>query len=144
MKKEKDNPKVEKVVSRKITKSLPCKLKDDEVLKYGRDLARAHAELDRINNELDSIKADYKGKISEQDSLIGKLSVRVHSGVETREVECEELRNWTKARLSVIRKDTGEVIEDRPMREDEKQMEVSLSGALDTEAVGNKSLEIVK
>ena len=118
---------VEKLMTRKVTKALPVYLTDEQVLQYGRDVARAHADRERISGEFDSVKADYKGKISEQDAIIGKLSPRIHSGIETRDVECVEVKNWTKLTVSVTRQDTGEVIESRPMREDEKQAELTLT-----------------
>lgn len=118
----KDNK--EKKLTKKVTKSLPCKLTEEEVLKYGREMARALSERDRIQSELDGIKSEYKAKISEQTALIEKFSVRVHSGIESRDVECEETKNWTKINVEVKRLDTGSVIESRPMREDEKQMEM--------------------
>ena len=117
-------PKRERMLVRKVTKALPVKLTDDEVLQYGRDIARAYGDKARIESEFDSVKADYKGKISEQESIVEKLSPRVHSGIETRDVECEEVKNWTAATVRVTRLDTHEVIESRPMREDEKQMQI--------------------
>lgn len=114
----------DKMITRMVTKALPCNLTEPEVLQYGRDIARAHSDKDRIENEFDSVKADYKGKISEQDSIIAKLSPRVHSGIETRDVECTEVKNRTKATVQIKRNDTNDVIESRPMREDEKQMQI--------------------
>lgn len=117
----------DKTMARKVTKSLPCRLTDAEMLQYGKDLARAYSETARINGELDAIKQDYKGKIAEEEATIGKISGRVHSGIETRDIECEEVKNWTAATVTVTRLDTGESIEERPMREDEKAMELSLT-----------------
>lgn len=116
----------EKTVTRMVTKALPVKLSEQEVTQYGRDMDRAHADRNRIENEFDSVKAEYKGKISEQEAIIEKLSPRIHSGIETRDVECSEVKNWTKATVTVTRTDTGEVIESRPMREDEKQMQIDV------------------
>lgn len=116
----------QKTMRRNVTKSLPVKLTDEEVLKYGRDVARAVSDRGRIEIELDSVKADYKGKISEQDGIIGKLSPRIHSGIETREVACEEVKDWKKGTVTVTRLDTLDVIEDRPMREDEKQIQLGV------------------
>ena len=115
-----------KSMTRKVTKCLPVKLTDEEVLKYGRDVARAHADRARIELELDSVKSDYKGKIAEQDGIIGKLSPRIHSGIESREVECEEVKDYTSGTVRVRRLDTDELIEERPMREDEKQVQMQL------------------
>ena len=112
--------KQEKILTRKVTKPLPVKLTDAEVLQYGRDAARAMADKERIGAEFDGVKADYKGKIAEQEAIIGKLSPRIHSGIETRDVECMETKNWTRATVEVKRSDTGEIVESRPMREGKK------------------------
>ena len=117
----------DKMITTRVTKALPVNLTDDEVLKYGRDIARAHAERDNIASRAKSVAKDYASKVSEQDAIIGKLSPRVHSGIETRDVECEEIKNWTAATVTITRLDTGEVIESRPMREDEKEMQLSVA-----------------
>jgi hypothetical protein len=114
----------DKIMTRKVTKPLPVKLTDTETLQYGRDAARAMADKERIGAEFDGVKADYKGKIAEQEAIIGKLSPRIHSGIETRDVECLETKNWTQATVEVRRTDTNEIVESRPMREDEKQIEM--------------------
>lgn len=117
-------PEKAKQLKRNVTKSLSVKLTDDEVLKYGRELARAHSDRARIEASLDSIKAEYKGKITEQEGIIEKLSPVIHSGTESRDVKCEELKDWVTGTVKVTRLDTMEVIEDRPMREDEKQVQL--------------------
>jgi hypothetical protein len=43
----------DKTITRMVTKSLPCKLEESEVLQYGRDIARAHADKDRIEDDFD-------------------------------------------------------------------------------------------
>jgi len=112
-------------LTRKVTKGLPCKLTDAEMFQYGKDAGHAFAERERIQGEFDAVKQDYKGKIEEQSAQIGKLSGRLHSGIETRDVACIEVKNWTKGTFTVTRTDTGDVVESRPLREDEKQMEIS-------------------
>ena len=114
----------EKVIRRMVTKALPVNLTEAEVLQYGRDVARAVSDKTRIEAEFDSVKADYKGKIAEQEAIVSKLSPRIHSGKETRDVECSEVKNWTRMTVTVTRTDTMEEIESRPMREDEKQMQI--------------------
>ncbi len=113
-----------RIVTRSLTKPLPVKLTDAEVLKYGRDAARAISDKERIESDFDSVKAEYKGNIAEQQAIVSKLSPRIHSGIETREVECEEEKNWNNSTVTLRRLDTDEVIDCRPMREDEKQMEL--------------------
>jgi len=113
-----------KSLKQKVTKQLQCKLSEAEVLAFGRELAGAHAEKNRVQAQLDAVKADYKGKIEEQLGRISSLSAKVHSGIETRDVECVMEKNFETGRVTVVRLDCGKIIEDRPMREDEKQMEL--------------------
>jgi hypothetical protein len=116
----------DKTVVRKVTKALACKLTDIELLAYGRDVAQAYADLSGTKSELDKIKKEYAGKVTEHEGKIAVLSARLGSGMETRDVACEEVKNWTKATYTVTRLDTLDVIEARPMREDEKAMELNL------------------
>ena len=115
----------QKTQKRMLTKPLSVRLTDEEVLKYGRDAARAMADGLSIEKQFESVKKDYKARLDEQASIVSKLSPRIHSGIETRDVECEEIKNWTKGTVVVTRLDTGEIVESRPMREDEKHMEMT-------------------
>ena len=116
--------KKDKTATRKETKPLPCQLTEKEIGTCGREAARAYSAHVRIEGELKSVKSEYKAKLDEQKALIAKFSGRVESGTETRDVECIEVKNWTEATVIVTRSDTKEKIEDRPMREDEKQTEL--------------------
>lgn len=117
-------PKPDKIQTRKETRQLACKLTEPEVTQYGRDLAAKHAENNGITADLTKMKTEFKGKLETVAASIGLLSGRIQSGVEYRDVACEETRNWTLGLVTVIRTDTGEEITRRPMREDEKQMEI--------------------
>ena len=118
-----------KTMNRKVTKALPCKLTETEILQYGRDMAHAMSERDRVQAEFDSVKQEYKARIEEQSANINKLSGRVNSGIETRDVACEEVKDWTDGVVTIQRLDTYETVESRPMREDEKQTEIKLDDA---------------
>ena len=119
-----DGHKKDKTLTRKETKNLPCKLTENEVLAYGRDLASKHAEYARIEAEFTAMKTEFKGKLEEVEARISTLASRIQSGQEYREVETVETKNWTTMTVTQVRTDTGEVLEKRPMREDEKQAEL--------------------
>jgi hypothetical protein len=114
----------DKTLTKKVTKSLACKLTEADVLQYGRDMAQEHAEYNRVEGEMKSVQKEYKAKLEEKQANIDKLSGRVHSGIEARDVACLEVKNWTAGTVTVQRLDSMEFIEERPMREDEKQMEI--------------------
>ena len=116
---------VDKTAVSKVTKALPVHLTEPEILQYGRDVARAVSDRERIKEEGKSIAKDYASKVAEQEAIIGKLSPRIHSGIETRDIECRQTKNWTRGTVQIIRTDTEEIVESRPMREDEKQVELA-------------------
>jgi hypothetical protein len=123
-----------------ITKPLSVRLTDEEVLKYGREAARAVADRESIESDFDSMKKDYKARIDEQTAIVSKLSPRIHSGKETRDVECEEVKDWTKGTVVVTRLDTFEIVDQRPMRDEERQMEVQLEEEADVQPADDNTV----
>ena len=63
--------------------------------------------------------------------MIGSRTACIAAGSEMRDVKCQEVKNWTEGTVTMTRTDTGELIESRPMREDEKQMEIADAGKTD-------------
>lgn len=114
----------DKTLTRRETSSLSCKLTEAEILAYGRDLASKHAEYARIESQFTAMKTEFKGKLEEVEARLATLANRIQSGEEYRDVETLETKNWSVLTVTRTRTDTGEVLESRPMREDEKQQEL--------------------
>ena len=110
------------VKERRFTRLLKCQLTDKELIESGDQLAQELSHLDSINSELESIKADYKAKTKAAESEIEALSNRVRNKFEMRPVDCHEIRNFETKKFCVLRVDTGDVIEERDLRQDELQM----------------------
>ena len=76
--------------------------------------------------ELESFKAQVKGKQKTLDAEIGVQRSLVRDKVEWREVECEEIMDWDDGTVTIVRLDTGEETEKRKMRADERQLQLPL------------------
>jgi len=103
---------------------LPCKLTTE-------DRAIAAGQLAEAIQNLESLEIAHKTDTKEFNSLkqqftgsIHRLSREVANGEATRSVDCELRLNYTNLTATLVRADTGEIVEDRPMTEDEKQMDM--------------------
>lgn len=112
---------------KKISMHLRCILNDEEKLAAGRALADAGEAITRLEADLDSIKVDFKGKISAQESIIGTEQSKIRSGYEVRDVPCEVTYDEPKKGQRTIRRmDTKETHEVQAMSGDELQRTLAL------------------
>ena len=103
---------------------LPCKLSE-------RNIADAADKLVTALQRVDSLKLEKKAKVAEFSSQIDTEAERIHSltievkdGVAQRPVDCELRLNHTKLTATLIRLDTEDIVEEREMTSDEKQMKI--------------------
>lgn len=105
----------------------PCKqtlkvvLTEQESLNYGKESARMLEEKTAFEEQLQEIKDSYKGKLSACDALIHKNARLINSGYEYRSVDCEWRYNWKDSKKTLIRNDTGEVINEVDIENHERQ-----------------------
>lgn len=116
----------EKTTEKKTSLRLKHTFSDPERLDIAQKLADSHQALDEAKDELEAIKADYKGRIGAQESQIGSLSAKLRAGYEVRETECRTVLNYTRGTVMVTRMDLAEVVECRDMTEQERQMGLDL------------------
>jgi len=114
----------ESVISKSDRKLLKCLLTVEEHMKYARELAEELGRKQAAEEELAAVKAEYKGKIEASEAKIRGNQRLVKDGYEHRWVDCAVESNMRTCKVMVTRKDTGEIIEDRPMTPDEKQLQI--------------------
>jgi hypothetical protein len=103
------------------TRNLPVELTKDEIRLRGEELARKHAEWDEVENARKTAQTEAKGKIERIEAESKLLANNIRTGREYRDIEVREVRNDTTLSMDLVRQDTGEVIESRPLRTDELQ-----------------------
>ena len=97
------------------SRSLRCDLTNIERLEKGRALAEADAECARIEEEKAQVATQYAARLKTATSRRHELAGAIRQGYEFREVPCQVQHVYTDREVSVIRLDTGEVIERRGM-----------------------------
>lgn len=97
------------------SRSLRCDLTNIERLEKGRALAEADAECARIEEEKGRVAAQYAAQIKTATARRHELAGAIRQGYEFRDVPCQVQHVYSDREVSVIRLDTGEVIERRGM-----------------------------
>jgi len=101
---------------------LPCKISKEQKAEAADQLATAIQEADSLELERKTTLKDLGSRKEALIEKIHKLTQQVKDGVEQRSVDCELQLNYTKLTATLVRLDTEEIVEERPMTEEEKQM----------------------
>jgi len=110
----------------KFNQALKCKLSQEEILQAGEGMANAQKELLEIEDELASIKAQFKSKVECATALIKKNANLIRDKFQLRAVECQRVFDYDEGIVTEFRTDTGDAIASRPMTDDELQMEMEM------------------
>jgi len=98
-----------------------------EKIELGGKLASILSEMAQIDADLDRIKSEFKGKTAAAEAQLNSVRDKINSGYELRLTKCEVVLDKPKAGMAqVIRLDTGDVVEEREMTEQEKQAELDI------------------
>lgn len=111
-----------------ITKELPCRLTQDELLQAAKDAQEAHRRIVEIEDRKRAITAQLKGEAEEQAGIMSQAFAKISSECEYRPVECEEHIDYDLVTMAVVRTDTGEVVSSRPLTVAERQTEIEQEG----------------
>lgn len=118
-----------RITRREVVKTLPVKLTTKELLAAGREQADAQEEKRDTEGQMKAAADEYKGKIKAITGKIVRLANLVRAGYEHREVKCEQVYDYETGRVQIMRMDTAEIVEDRPLRQDEQQMQLPMTEA---------------
>jgi hypothetical protein len=114
-------------IDRTISKSLGCRLADDELLTFGTELAEAVQAIGREETRQVNIKAQLKAALTELEARRSRLASLVSSREEYREVPVDVWFNYQTGKVQEVRQDTGEVVGSRWMTGEERQRQLPLS-----------------
>lgn len=108
-------------------RELACNLTDAEVLCHSRELAKRQQDLQQLDMQLASVKADYKDKMTRCETDIAVLSRKVVNGYEHRIVQCHWEVDYKEGTKHLYREDTGEFVEQAPLTMSERQEALGLT-----------------
>jgi len=110
------------------TEVLDCKLTEDEILKYGRDLASVQQDLIDEEKRQEGLKQEMKSRLATLSSKSTELTTKVNRGRELRPVQVESVRDYGTRMYTQVCLDTGEIIKERPLTAEELQRELPTGG----------------
>ena len=108
---------------------LPFKLATNDVVAAVKALSQSMKEQQALEQQMKDVTAHYREKLRAKKTEGEVLISRVRDEVEYRQVECEQRLDWSRGKVTVVRVDTGEVLEENDMTADERQVEMELMGA---------------
>jgi hypothetical protein len=104
-----------------LTKQLPVKLTNDELLAKSSALAGTVQDYATEESRQADIKAQLKAKLTELDAKRTQLAIVVARKEEYRDVRCEIVADYDAQTAIEYRMDTGEVVMTRALTDGEKQ-----------------------
>ena len=104
-----------------ISRKLPCSLTDEDILDRGRQLANANHDKAQIEDEKADANRDFTKSINSIAGRITELTNAIRDRVETRDVECYIENDHSRLKRALVRRDTGETVEEYEMTEAERQ-----------------------
>lgn len=108
------------------TKILPTQLTNEEVQKRGEELAGLFEKIEELKGaKADDMKA-WKDRIETAQMNAHQLATIITTGFEDRPVTCCTTFDYQRLSVTTSRTDTGEILDTRPMTEDERQRELPL------------------
>ncbi len=124
----------------KYVEYLKCDLTDAEVADAARDLARANARRQSIEQQKKEVDSQLKSEIEAANTVISRLSTLINTGHEYRNIECRvELDTPEPGKKTIVRLDTGEEVAVKAMTDADRQMVMDLHAA--AEAVEQEAQE---
>ena len=104
-----------------ITEILPVPITDAEYKEIGLKMGAANQEIIQAENELKSVKSQYKSRIDSAKTRRDEYASIINAGHQQRQTECHLVKNFIENTITLIRLDTGEVVRTRTMTAAEKQ-----------------------
>lgn len=105
----------------KEKRRLRVPLTDAELIAAGQRLADEIREIQSLEADAAAVSKQYKAKIAEVQAKLDVTRGLVHDRYEIRQVEVANVLDYTDVKSRTFRLDTGEMIEERKLTEDEKQ-----------------------
>lgn len=112
----------------RYTRSLPVTLVEGELVERARESARLAEEIADKKSSLKSYTSLAKGEIEDLENRKRTLESEIRHGKVLRPVECERRFLYRVGKVQDVRLDTGDVISDRAMTDEERQLELKVKG----------------
>lgn len=108
-------------VLKKTVETLPVELSAAERGQRGIELSEVLDEIAKEESAAESMKASMKSRKAALEAKRDALAVVVRSGKEMQSVDVEDIADFKAGKVSRVRLDTGEVVHERELMDEERQ-----------------------
>lgn len=100
---------------------LPVECSEDELMKAGRELAKCHGDLDRIDAGLGEARKKAAADREPLNTRVTQLVKTLDTGKKDVEIKCHRVLDYGDGTTRFVRTDTGDCFHERKMSRDEEQ-----------------------
>jgi len=101
---------------------LPCEMTGQELEDEYKNLMRIMQDMDDLERQRKAVASDFKSRKDKLDEMLEESRKKIRSKQIMRSIMCTLKLNFTKLLATLIRHDTGEQVNERPMNNDERRM----------------------
>lgn len=109
-------------MEKQVFKTLPCSLTDEELIKKVNEVSALQFSFE----EEDALKKTHGIKAKKLKADIDIIINQISTKTEYREVECTWEYNWDSGYKTLVRIDTGEIMNNLPIEDFERQQSMPL------------------
>lgn len=121
---------------------LKTELTPDDKARLGLELAETVTGVQKLEDELKTVKSNYKARLDKAAEDIADISRRIRQGWELREVDVEQSFDEENKICSFTRIDSGEIFETRAMTASELQGELPYTEDADDEPIDDEPVDL--
>ncbi len=107
-------------ITRKLSVPLSAKEKENAI----KNLVAKMDLVEALEEEKKAMVDGFKAKITQAKADIMNARQLVRNGAEIRDVNCQEIRDYKAGQFRIIRMDTEEVVDERPLTKEERQTHI--------------------
>ena len=104
-----------------FTERLPCKLTPEEIRNKGMGIVDCMRTKVQLEMEKASLVDAIKSRLKDNDRRCVELAQHYETGIEWRDIECEDEKDFEHACIRTFRRDTNELLRTRIMKAEERQ-----------------------
>jgi hypothetical protein len=105
-----------------VTSYLKYHFSEEEMKNLALDMAQATNKANAVEEKKKAANAGFKDEL-ESHQLIARTAARkIEQGYEMKDIKCRKFTDYKKDLVTITRLDTGEVVEERKIKDSERQM----------------------
>ena len=119
-----------------VTRYVRHEFSDQEKLDLSEKIVRAVSDISEAQRALKTFQMQIKGRKQEAEAVISSCASKLNEGYEMKNVPCLMVKDYEAGLISYESVETGEVMEERDMTPEERQMELTEADCREDEETG--------